>query len=84
LAAVKMQQSASIKCEGCSAGCAQARLGSSLLAPPQQNHQLPQQFTNLRNFVAKSPTSSSRRGIAASECSKFVLVKPNPLATPGD
>ena len=78
----QMQQSASLKCQGCSAGCTQAKVGSSLLAPPQQRLQLPQQFTNLRNFVAKPPLSSSRRGFAASECSEAVLMKPNPLATP--
>ena len=84
MAAVQMQQSAALKCHGYSTGCAHARHGSSLLAPPQHRVQLPQQFSNLRNFVAKSSLSSSRRVSVASECSQFVLMKTSPLATPGD
>ena len=79
-----MQQSAALKCEGCSTGCAHVRRGSSLLAPSQHRVQLPQQFINLSNFAAKSSLTSSRRASAASECSQFVLMKTSPLATPGD
>lgn len=69
MAAVQMQQSAALKCHGYSTGCAHARHGSSLLAPPQHRVQLPQQFINLRNFVAKSSLSSSRR-VSAANCRK--------------